>query len=109
MVDRVAGLYQRLRAIPAGADELPARQRIVLLVAFGRVDASASDPFPIALSGESGTREGGGVHRPRGSCRHAARPCAFLARLRASTSTGSGEQARRTKAQQGKGPEQHRQ
>jgi hypothetical protein len=33
----------------------------------------------------------------------------ILARLRAATSPGSGEQAGRTKPQQGKGGEQHRQ
>jgi DNA-binding CsgD family transcriptional regulator len=45
-----AGLHQLLRAIIAGAEGLPARQRDALLAAFGMADAAAPDRFLITLA-----------------------------------------------------------
>ncbi len=45
-----AGLHQLLRPILAATDDLPARQRIALLAAFGMADAAAPDLFLIALA-----------------------------------------------------------
>jgi len=45
-----AGLHQLLRPIIAGAEGLPARQRVALLAAFGMADAAAPDLFLIALA-----------------------------------------------------------
>jgi AAA ATPase domain len=45
-----AGLHQLLRPVLAGAEGLPARQRVALLAAFGMTGAAAPDRFLIALA-----------------------------------------------------------